>query len=77
MYLECTCSDITKIEWDRLMKHRRPLNYDWLKKRIKKELPSLYNELLMDYYNPYSSQCWSTPTHYIFVHSSIEYFIRK
>ncbi|KAA5287152.1 hypothetical protein F2Z06_19995 [Phocaeicola dorei] len=48
-----------------------------LVKRIKKEIPNLYNSLALDFPNPYASQCRSTPTHYILVHSAIEYFIKK
>lgn len=45
--------------------------------KIKKEIPNLYNSLALDFPNPYAAQCRSTPTHYILVHSAIEYFIKK
>ena len=77
MWLECTCVDITKDEWDRLMKGSRPLNYKWLVKKIKKELPDLYRELRLDLYNPYCELARVTKTHYILVSSAIEYFINK
>lgn len=77
MYLDCTCIDVTSEEWSRLMKGARPLSYEWLKRRIKKHVPSLYKELGLDYMNPFSEQCKTTKTHYILVHSAIEYFIRK
>lgn len=77
MRLQCTCQDITKQEWDRLMKGRRPMSYKWLKRRIKRTMPHLYNELMLDYYNPYESATYRTKTHYILTHSSIEYFILK
>ena len=44
---------------------------------IKKELPKLYATLSLDAYNPWCGQCQQTRTHYILVHSAIEYFIRK
>lgn len=77
MTYECNCSDITKNEWDRLMKGARPISYKWLVSRIKKHLPSLYKELSLDLFNPYWQHCKATKTHYILVSSSIEYFIRK
>ena len=77
MYLECTCIGIGIERWNRLMKGSKPLNYKWLKRRIKKYLPELYNALCMDFYNPYEEQTRVTKTHYILVHSSIEYFIKK
>ena len=77
MELQFTCKDITKQEWERLMKGRKPMSYQWLKMRIKRTLPHLYNELMLDYYNPYESATYRTKTHYILTHSSIEYFILK
>ena len=77
MKLECTCQDITKQEWDKLMKGRKPMSYQWLKRRIKRSLPHLYDELLLDYYNPFEGDTYRTKTHYILTHSSIEYFILK
>lgn len=77
MELQCTCQDITKQEWDKLMKGHRPMSYQWLKRRIKRYLPHLYNELMLDYYNPYESATYRTKMHYILTHSSIEYFILK
>ena len=73
MWLECTCADITKDQWDKLMKGSRPLNYKWLVKKIKKELPDLYRNLMLDVYNPYENWTRVTKTHYILVWSAIEY----
>ena len=77
MRLQCTCRDITKQEWDKLMKGRRPMSYKWLKRRIKRSLPHLYDELMLDYYNPFEGDTYRTKTHYILTHSAIEYFILK
>ena len=55
----------------------RPLNYDWLVRRIKKYMPDLYESLGLDFYNPYEEKTRVTRTHYVLVHSSIEYFIHK
>ena len=77
MYLETTCADVTLNQWEQLMANNKPFNYDKLVKKIKKELPDLYNDLCLNLYNPWWEQCAQTKTHYILVHSAIEYFIRK
>lgn len=77
MELECNCSQISTWEWKRKMKGSRPLNYKWLVARIKKHLPHLYEDLCLQFYNPWQDQCRRTRTHYILVHSAIEYFIKK
>ena len=77
MYLECTCQNITIDRWNELMKNTKPINYKWLVNKIKKEMPYLYKELSLQYINPYAGQCMVSKTHYILVHSSIEYFICK
>jgi hypothetical protein len=77
MYLEYTCSDITINEWESLMKDSRRANYKNLVRRVKQELPDLYNCLGLNYNNPYKYQTRETKTHYILVHSAIEYFINK
>lgn len=77
MYLDCTCTEINTDKWNELMKGARPMSYEWLKRRVKKHLPELYNSLCMDFYNPWESNTQRTKTHYILVHSAIEYFIKK
>jgi hypothetical protein len=77
MYLEYTCEQISADKWEELMKGGKPINYKWLVNKIKRELPYLYNELSLQYYNPWENDCKQTKTHYILVHSAIEYFIRK
>lgn len=71
----CTCLDIRK--WQQLMKGARRTSYTRLVARIKRELPELYQELALNFYNPWENECKQTNTHYILVHSGIEYFIRK
>lgn len=77
MYLECTCADITEKQWERLMHNAKRMSYKKLVSAIKRNLPDLYYALGLNYPNPYSTQCRQTDTHYILVHSAIEYFIRK
>lgn len=77
MYLQADCSTVTHDQWKALMKGAKPINYEWLRKKIKIHLPQLYNELCLDYPNPFGEQSKVTKTHYILVCSAIEYFIRK
>ena len=77
MYLETDCTSIDIKRWNELMKGARKANYQRLVKKIKKELPDLYQSLMLDFYNPWSDQCVQTRTHFILVHSAIEYIIKK
>ena len=77
MELECTCVGIGEEKWNQLMNGGRKLNYEWLKRKVRKNLPELYNALSLDFYNPWEDQAKVTKTHYILVWSGIEYFIKK
>lgn len=77
MIYECCCEDITFDKWKVLMHGARKCSYKRLISKIKREIPSLYEQLMLDVPNPYAEQCRQTDTHYIIVHSMIEYFIRK
>lgn len=59
------------------MKGARKASYKRLVSRIKKELPSLYMDLALQFPNPYADECRQTKAHYILVHSAIEFFIHK
>jgi hypothetical protein len=75
MYLECTCADISLTKWERLMTGAKRMDKRKLNRLVKKELPELYEDLALNLYNPY--EYYKTPTHYILVHSGIEYFLHK
>jgi hypothetical protein len=77
MTFECSCKGISVERWNELMKGARRVNYTRLVRKIKQELPTLFQELALDFYNPWENECKQTRTHYILVHSGIEYFIRK
>ena len=77
MYLEYTCETISLSKWERLMQGARKASYKKLVRLIKKEIPELYSSLSLDLYNPWENDCKQTKTHYILVHSAIEYFIKK
>ena len=77
MTLESNCTLLSADEMKELERGARPVSYARLVGRIRKEIPDLYLGLLLNLRNPYAGQCRQTGTHYILVHSSIEYFIRK
>lgn len=77
MYYETNCTCVTIDEWNKLMSNTRPCSYKRLVARVKKEIPELYHALSLNFYNPWENDCQQTKTHYILVHSGIEYFIHK
>lgn len=77
MYYEANCTCITAERWNELTKGARRCSYKKLVARIKKEMPAFYEELCLQFYNPFEEQCKQTKTHYILVSSAIEYFIHK
>lgn len=77
MYLEATCVSTSISEWERLMHGARKASYKNLLRIIKRDIPDLFRDLGLEFPNPYAEQCRQTTTHYILVHSAIEYFIHK
>lgn len=77
MYLEADCISVSISAWNRYMNGARKASYKNVVRKIKRELPDLYQALALDFPNPYDENCQQTKTHYILVHSAIEYFIRK
>lgn len=77
MYLDCTCVNISIETWNNLMRGAYKVSYKNLLRKILKDMPEFYYAIGLNYGNPYSEQCRQTKTHYILVHSAIEYFIKK
>lgn len=77
MYLEGTCATLTAQECRKRFKYSRRISWEWLKRKIKRELPELYSALSLQFPTLYEAETRSTKTHYIFVHSAIEYFLLK
>ena len=77
MHYETNCTEITIERWNELMKNSRQCSYKNLVDKVKKHLPELYSTLCLDMPNPYGYQSRQTRTHYILIHSAIEYFIKK
>ena len=72
------CStDMTKIMYTEAMADATPMDYDILKEFVKDNCPRLYENLCLDYPNPYASDCKENEQFYILAHSMKEYFIRK
>ncbi len=73
-----TCVDVSRDEWDELMKGARPAN----KNRVIRvalqagviDEEQARTERKYPYYNPYTH--YVTRTHIIYVHSCIEHFIK-
>jgi len=74
---ECCCADITQDRWNKLMRKTKPCNYKKMVAKIKRDCPDMYDSIGLKYPNPYKDQCRITPTHYVLVHSAIEYFFKK
>lgn len=77
MYYETNCTEININQWNKLMQNNRKCSYKRLTDRLRKEEPYLYRALGLEFSNPYEAACRQTKTHYILVHSAIEYFLRK
>ena len=71
--LDCTCVGIGTGKWDELMQGATHANHAQIDNLVKLHLPELYEELMLNLYNPYNY--FKTETHLILVHSSIEYFL--
>lgn len=76
-YLEGTCATFTQEQCERLFKGKRPISWNWLRRRIKSQIPQLYDALSLDLCTFYEDETYSTKTHYIFTHSATDYFLRK
>jgi len=65
---------------ERLTRNSTPYPEKELRVLINKYCPGIAKKLVIDkpdLYNPYGDLCAETPTHFIYVHSAIEYFFKK
>lgn len=76
LLLETTCVDTSINEWNKLMENSVKANGSKIRNLIKIFIPELYADLMLQYYNPFEHQSKRTKTHFIYVHSGIEYFLR-
>lgn len=77
LYLEGTCATFTLEQSFALLLGKRPISWNWLRRRIKSQIPQLYDALSLDLRTFYEDETYSTKTHYIFTHSATDYFLRK
>lgn len=75
-YLVADCSSVNITEWDSFMAGTTKANGRAIRGIIKEHIPSLYYSLGLDFPNPYENQCVKKDGLLVYVHSSIEYFIR-
>lgn len=74
---ETSCVETTQDKLEKLMDGAKKCSYNNLLRLIKRDEPNLFYDIGLNFPNPYASQCKQTKTHYILVHSAIEYFFRK
>ena len=74
LQLDTTCTNCSLHRWNLLMKGAVRANKRTINSLVKKLLPDLYEELALQFFNPYNYL--RTKTHLILVHSSIEYFLK-
>lgn len=72
--LETTCTECKPFQWEKLMKGAVRANKRAINSLVKEHLPDLYENLALDFFNPYNY--YRTGTHLILVHSAIEYFLK-
>ena len=75
--LECTCVGIGINTWNKLMENSTKANGSKIRSMIKKQLPELYESLALNFYNPYEYKSVKTKTHYVYVSSGIEFFLKR
>ena len=73
----CNCTEIASQRWEKLMDGAKKASGVKIRKMIKEQIPELYHGLALQFYNPYEVNSKKTKTHYIYVHSSIEYFLKR
>lgn len=75
MELVSSCVSINISQWEEYMEGTTKANGKTIRNLIKNHLPDLYNELGLNFYNPYENQSMKKPGLLVYVHSGIEYFI--
>lgn len=74
--LETTCAGISIDKYDELYTGAKKANGKKIRMLIKKHLPELYNDLCLNLYNPFEKQSVRTKTHFIYLHSATDYFLK-
>lgn len=74
--LIATCVDINQRQWDEYMENTVKANGLYIRKLIKKHLPELYDNLCLQFRNPFEHQSKKKNGLLIYVHSGVEYFLK-
>ena len=72
----CTCEGISMNNFDKLMENTTKANGKQIRHLIKENLPDLYFELGLKFYNPYESNCVKKEGLLVYVHCGIQYFLK-
>ena len=72
--LEYTCDGISAWKWEELMEGHVRANHKKINSLVKKLLPELWEDLCLEFHNPYNY--FRTKTHLVLVHSCVEHFIK-
>ncbi len=72
-----TCVSMSCEEVEQILDESKKANGSLIRKMIKEQLPNLYEDLSLNVYNEFESQSTRTDEYYIYVHSAIEYFLRR
>jgi hypothetical protein len=76
LQLVSTCVGCGLHQWDKYMKGTTKADGKRIRTHIKHHLPELFDDLGLDYYNPYEAQSRKKKGLLVYVHSGIEYFIK-
>ena len=71
-----TCEGSGIRKWEDYMKGTKKADATKVERLIKTYLPELYHNLALQYYNPFRCQTKRKKGLIVYVHSSIEYFIK-
>lgn len=75
MELVSSCVSINISQWEEYMEGTTKANGKTIRNLIKKHLPELYDDLCLQFNNPYESNSVKKKGLLVYVHSGIEYFI--
>ena len=74
--LIASCDSISLNKWNNLMEGTTKANGKQIRNLIKNHLPELYENLALNFYNPYEHQSKKKKGLLVYVHSGIEYFLK-
>lgn len=76
IYFYADCTSITITQHEKFMENSTKANGKKIRQLIKNNCPDLYENLGLDFPNPYEHKSRKKDGMLIYVHSSIEYFLK-